>query len=883
MIAILLWCAAWAATASARSTLLFEKDVRPILKTHCFHCHGENNERNGGLDVRLRRFLNQGGDSGPAIVPGDPANSHLVELLKAGDMPQGKPRLADAQIALIEQWIAIGAPTARPEPEALGPEYVFTDEERAWWSFQPIARPAVPSGPAHPIDAFLQRSLERAGLSFSVAADPTTQIRRATFDLIGLPPSPKEVDDFAAAFQEDPDRAFLALVDGLLDSPAYGERWARHWLDVAGYADSDGYVEQDLPREHAYRYRDYVIRALNDDMPYDQFVREQLAGDELAAELQIDANADSPDQRAEFERLVTATGFLRMAPDGTGVKNDLAARHASITATMQIVSTALYGMTIGCAQCHDHRYDAISQADYYRLRAVFDPGFDVANWRVPTARLVSLQTKEEQRQAAEIESEAKKVDDARLAKQEEFITEVLGKELAKADEASRDALRKAYRTAAAERTAQQIDLLKQHPRINQLNAGSLYLYDSTYQTKHAETLKAMADEAAAVRAKKPPTRCVRAFNEVARDRESVPASFVFHRGDPAAPREEVEPGDLSVLATYREVAIPPDTQVLPTTGRRLALARLLTDGSHPLLARALVNRVWMHHFGKGIVPSVADFGVLGNRPTHPELLDWLAADFMDHGWSLKRLHRQIMTSQAWRQSSRRDAARERVDPDNLLVSRQNLRRLEAEALRDALLTVSGKLNSNLYGPPVPITYTPDGQIVVGVDTTDSSGRPTGEYIPLNGEEFRRSIYVQVRRSRPLDLLAVFDAPNMTEANCDVRTVTTVSPQSLLLMNYVGMREFAYYFAERLRTEHADDLSRQIDEAWRLAFGRSPGENERASAADFVRAQTSFYQEHPAKKEHVLAPEEKEDAPADLLGLAVLCQALISANEFLYID
>lgn len=843
----------------------------------------------GGLDVRLARFLQKGGKSGPAIVPGEPSQSHLLELLKSGEMPKEKPRLADAEIAVVEAWIEAGAPTLRPEPETLGPGPLFTEEERAWWSLQPIERPAVPelvkdSPGNNPIDSFVARKLAANELTFSAEADPAVLIRRASFDLTGLPPKPEAVEAFVAAWESEPEAAYASMLDELLASTAYGERWGRHWLDVAGYADSDGYTDKDLERQHAWKFRDYVIAALNDDKPFDEFVREQLAGDEIALQLGLHPDSPTDAEKARYAELLTATGFLRMAPDGTGAMNDLAARNACITDTIKIVSTAFYGMTIQCAECHDHRYDPISQADFYRLRAVFEPGFDPQSWRRPTQRLVSLQTKEEKAIAAEIETEAKKVDAARLEKQEEFITEVLEKELAKRDEGIRDALRTAYRTDAKERTEEQTALLKQHPSVLKLSAGSLYLYDTTYKTKHAATLKEMSAEAAKIRAKKPVVEMVHAFTEVPKKPEAVPATHLFHRGDFESPKEKVQPSDLSVMAGWRTTELPENTAALPTSGRRLALAEALTDGRHPLLARNIVNRVWMHHFGTGLVKSVADFGALGETPSHPELLDWLAAEFMESGWSLKKLHHLIMSSHAWRQDSKRDADRDRIDPDNRLLSRQNQRRLEAETLRDALLAVSGKLNPKVAGEPVPVMRNPEGQVVIGIDNTDSAGRPSGKYESLEGEEYRRSVYVQVRRSRPLEMFAAFDAPAMTDANCEIRPITTVSPQSLLLMNNLGMREHAQDFALRLEKECADsDWAKKVERAWGIAYGRRPSDDERAAAIEFVEMQTAYYQENPAKFEHAVGPAEKENAPAETLGLAALCHALMSANEFLYLD
>jgi len=855
----------------------FEKDVRPILKEHCFHCHGEGGETKSGLDVRLRRFLLKGGKDGPAIVPGKVAESHLLELIKKGEMPKSKPRLADKDIATIERWVALGAPTARPEPESLGPEHQFTDEERAWWSLQPVARP---KGPEDSIDAFLATKLREKGLTFSEEASPEILIRRATFDLTGLPPTPEEVRAFAIEHAADPTGAWDRLLQRLLASPAYGEAWARHWLDVAGYADSDGFTEQDTERKHAHKYRDYVIRSLNEDKPFDVFVREQLAGDEIAAVEKLNANSPTEPQRLRYATLLAATGFLRMAPDGTGSKNDVATHNACVSATVKITGTALYGLTIGCAECHDHRYDPVSQADYYRLRAVFEPGFDVTGWRAPNGRLVSLQTAEAKAEAARIEAEAKKLDEVRTAKQTEFIEEVLGKELLKRDEAIRESLKVAYHTVAAKRTPEQVALLKANPSINSLTSGSLYLYDTTYKTKHADTLKKMGDEAAAVRARKPVEEFVQAFTEVPRPAASLPVTRVFHRGDPESPKEPVKPGDLSILAGTRNVEIPEDDPALATSGRRLAFAKSITDGKHPLLARVMVNRVWMHHFGKGIVATPGDFGKLGAAPSHPELLDWMAGQFVEKGWSLKDLHRLILTSRAWQQSSTRSEAAGEIDPDNLLLSHQNVRRLEAETIRDSLLAVSGKLNSKVGGPPVPVMFTEEGQVVIGVDTTDTAGRQTGKFVSLNGEEFRRSIYVQVRRTRQLDMFATFDAPSMTDANCEIRPVTTVSPQSLLLMNHTEMREHARNLADRLRKEAPDA---PIERAWELAFSRQPAPEELANANAFLTAQTAFYRENPAKLERVTGPVDKEPAAPELLGLTALCHAVMSANEFLYLD
>lgn len=887
-LAIVLILAGSPADADQDNPIVFEKHIRPILKQHCFHCHGEEAEVSAGLDLRLRRFLAEGGDSGAAIVPGDPENSLLVEVLRSGQMPEGKDPLPDQEIDLIAKWIQQGAPTARPEPENVADLEAFTEEERSWWSLQPIASPPVPAAneltsSTNPIDRFVAQSLQQSGLTFSPAAEARTLIRRLHFHLTGLPPSPDEITAFCEQYKYAPESAYQSLIQRLLNSQAYGERWARHWLDIAGYADSNGFDEKDVVRQHAWRYRDYVIRSLNNDKPYDQFIREQLAGDEIAASLGVHANSPQQQEQARYAELLTATGFLRMAPDGSVSQNNIATRNQCVADTIKIISTALYGMTIECAQCHNHRYDPITQADYYSLRAIFDPGFDVPRWRVPKNRLVSLQTKAQAEQAANIEKEAKKIDAERTAKQKEFIAEVLEKELAKREEAIRDDLRVAYNTDAKQRTDEQKKLLSANPSVNKLSASSLYLYDSTYKTKHAATLKEIAARAQAIRDTKPTEEFVHAFTEPTKDPKAVVTTHVFFRGNPESPKEKVLPSDLSVLASWRTTDVPEFTDEVPSTGRRLAFARSVTDGKHPLLARVIVNRVWKHHFGRGLVSTTGDFGILGERPAHPELLDWLASEFMASGWSLKELHRLILTSQTWQQSSKRSTLGDEIDPDNRLLSRQNTRRLEAEALRDTLLTVTGKLNRKPFGPPIPVMPTTDGSIVVGNDTTDSAGRQTGKYIPLNGEEYRRSIYVQVRRSRPLDMLTTFDAPSMTDPNCVSRPETTVSPQSLLMMNNAGMREHARDFATRLKNTGPPDQAAQIRMAFELCYGRAATDAEVTESQSFIAAQEQYYKDNPAKFETESGPAAKENASAQDLALAAFCHALLSTNEFLYID
>lgn len=855
--------------ADVPGELTYESHVRRILKAHCFQCHGEDAVTEGGLDVRLKRFLVKGGETGAAIVPGKPGESLIVARMRAREMPPGEglsKKVPAEEIEIVARWIEQGAKTAREEPEALTDAVLITAEERSFWSFQPIVRHAVPGVERveqvnTPIDAFLLKRLESDGFSLTSEASRATLIRRAYFDLLGLPPSPEAVDEFVAGQSVD---AWSSLVDRLLASPQYGQRWGRHWLDVAGYADSEGYTEDDKIRPWAWKYRDYVIRSFNANKLLDEFVREQIAGDEMVSPPYSELSAEDVDK-------LIATGFLRMGPDGTGggAADANLAKHQVVAETIKIVSTSLLGLTIGCAQCHDHRYDPIPQTDYYRFRAIFEPALNPAAWRNPQQRLVSLYTQAKKTQAAEIELQAKSVEKDRLEKQEQFIQATIDKELAKLPEDVRTAVNEARNAPVKDRSKEQELLLKKYPSVN-VTAGSLYLYD----TKAADELAKMADRAAKVRATKPTEEFVRGLTELP---GQIPKTFLFSRGDHEQPKQELQPASLTVLsATATEAEIRSDDESIPTTGRRLAWAKRLTNGKDPMLARVLVNRVWMHHFGKGLVNSPGDFGLLGERPTHLELLDWLADELMASDWDLKQLHRLIMLSHAYQQSSQRSAELAQHDPDNKLLGASNAQRVEAETLRDSMLVVSGKFNDKAFGSPVPVMADLVGQWVIGKENLDA-GRP-GAVIPMQGEEFRRSIFVQARRSRPLTVLDTFDLPQMTP-NCEKRNASTVPTQSLLLMNSEFISEQARHFAERVLTEAGTNLSKQVQLAWRLAFARPATDLEITDALEFLDDNAKHFAAHPVTDDR--NPKQKRDASE--LALTTLCQLLLSSNEFLYVD
>ena len=851
----------------------FETAVRPLLKAHCWRCHGEEEEFKGSLDARTARLLLKGGESGAAIVPGDHANSLLYQRVATGEMPPDVKKLSPADVAVLARWIDSGAKTLRDEPAELAPGDTFSVEEREHWSFQPIRRPPLPQvqnaqqAPS-PIDAFLLARLESKGQSFGPPADRPALIRRLSYDLTGLPPTPSAVERFLA---DNSPNAYERLVDDLLASPTYGERWARHWLDVVGYADSNGYTERDAERKWAYKYRDYVIRSLNADKPWDRFLIEQLAGDELLTPPYANLTADQADA-------LIATGMLRMGPDGTGdgAADQNLARNEVVADTIKIVSTSVLGLTVGCAQCHAHRYDPISHADYHRIRAFFEPAYDWQQWRVPDSRLVSLWSDETRQLASAAEAELKAVTDRRNEALDKIIDETLERELAKLPEAIQPQARAVRAVAEKDRTAEQKQLIKDYPFLD-VNRGTVYLYVEDRLTAFNKKWDELTE---ATSKKRPADDYVLCLTEVP---GKVPPTRLFARGDFNQPRQEVAPGELAVLNSSG-FAIGADPAG-PTSGRRLAYARHLTNGQHPLVARVLVNRFWMHLFGRGLVATPGDFGALGERPSHPELLDWLADEFMRGGWKLKPLVRTIVTSTAYRQSSERRESLDAIDPDNRLLGRMSVRRLEAEGIRDWLLASSGQLSSKMYGPPVPVMPDEVGQFVVGIDTRDSAGRPSGKVVPLGEEEFRRSIYVQVRRSRPLGMLEPFDAPLM-KPNCELRTSSTVAPQSLLMMNSQFVVEQSERMAARVEEEVGADPTAQFQRAWLLAYSRKPSDADTLAGVAFLTEQTALASQAAAATplDAKQPPDPKTPpTPPARVALAQLCQALLISNAFLYVD
>lgn len=773
---------------SAADPITFEQHVRPILKAYCLDCHGAEEKHAGKLDLRLKRFALAGGKNGPAIDLQTPANSLLLERMQAGEMPPGEKKVPAAEIAIISKWIETGAKTVRPEPESLPPGLGITAEDRAYWFYQPLVRPEPPKVASPrvrtPIDAFILAKLQAQGFDFNPDADRATLLRRLSLDLTGLPPTVEELQAFAA--DKSPD-AYEKQVDRLLASPAYGERWGRHWLDAAGYADSHGDGATDTPRGEAWRYRDYVIRALNADKPLNRFITEQLAGDELVPQPWRNLTPEQIDTLA-------ATGFLLTAPDATASGGGKMEAEQVVVDTIKIVTSSLLGSSVGCAQCHDHRYDPISQQDYFQIRAIFEPGLDPEKWRRPGQRRVSLFTDEERKKAAAIDAEAAKMQAEHTKQQTAAVREAFEAELTKFPEADRPKLKEAFDTPADKRTAEQKDLVAKNPKLN-ITPGVLYQYNMA----KSDELKAMQAKIQAKRAERPVESFVAVFTEVP---GRVPVTKLHHRGDARQPKgDDLPPADLTIAAPDGEhYVIATKNEKLTTTGRRLAWAQHLTSGQHPLFGRVMANRIWLGHFGQGIVNTPGEFGRLGQTPSHPELLDWLATELPRQGWSLKQFHKLIVTSTVYRQSSRRDPAKDTQDGGNQLYGRYPVRRLDAEAVRDRILQATGRLDRTPFGAPIAVVEDAEGQI----------GTPDNQP--------RRSVYLQARRSKPVAFLTTFDAP-AGELNCERRESTTTAPQSLMLMNSEFIRTQAGHLVTQVRQEATANYAKELTAPLLKEFAR----------------------------------------------------------------
>jgi mono/diheme cytochrome c family protein len=843
-------------------------DVFAVLEAHCVKCHGGEKTK-GGLDIMTREALLRGGETGAAVVPGKPDASLLIRQVRHEEdphMPHKEPKLPDAAIAQLVEWVKAGVPYSRalvkpPQSDARKPAtFTISEADRNHWAFQPIWRPAPPEvrGPKpkvqNPIDAFILAKLQAAGLSLSPPASKTALIRRVTLDLIGLPPTPEEVDAFV---KDTSPQAYEKLLDRLLASPHYGERWGRHWLDLARFAETDGF-EHDAVRPHSWRYRDYVIKSFNDDKPYDRFIREQIAGDELWPG---DAEA------------LTATGFNLLGPDMVDSSDQVQRRHNTLNDMTDTTALAFLGLTMGCARCHDHKFEPISQRDYYAVQAFFSPAAIARETPIPTpesraifdAAMEKYSAHPKVRELAELEAPVRAA--------------VFEKKVAKLSPEAQVA----HRTPPEKRNDEQENLVLE--TLNKVKISDKDIADAMSDGERARR-RALLDE---VKKLPKPPELPKAMTLTRGDKPAK--TFLLNRGEYSQPQEEVAPGFPTVLNVGQASSLfspanegthankPGESRGIPsldsTPLSRAALADWIASPKNPLTARVMVNRIWQHHFGRGLVATPSDFGTHGAKPTHPELLDWLASEFIARGWSVKQMHKLMMMSETYRQSSvlsaqssvlsgdhQSDAQRgikplstdalstehsaraRAADPDNKLLSHANRLRLEGEAIRDCLLAISGQLNPELGGPGVfpPIPK----EVIAGA----KGGWPQNDRAR---DYSRRSIYIFARRNLRFPFLEVFDAPD-NNLSCPARERSTTAPQSLTLLNADEVTVAAKLTEARLMKEAGSNDVR-ITLAYRLVLGRPPSAKEQELARAFL-AQSPLHE---------------------------FCRALFNLNDFVYAE
>lgn len=848
---------------------LFRSTIQPTLKQQCLGCHGEGNTFSK-LDLRTRESALKGGQRGPAIVSSDPESSLLLAAINhSGElqMPPGGPenKLAADVREAFRAWIAAGAPYAKGKSSAS-----WDFEEADLWAFRPVevAKPPVdgidPAGIKTPVDNFILAQLARKGIEPGPRADKITLIRRLTFDLTGLPPTPEEVDTFVG---DDSGGAYKELVERLLDSPRYGERWGRHWLDVTRYADTSGY-SNDFERPNAWRYRDYVIRSFNQDKPYDRFILEQIAGDELF-----------PDDPSA----VIATGFLRSGPwEHTGMAVAAVSRQLFLDDVTHHVGQSFLGLTLGCARCHDHKFDPIPTRDYYRMQAVFAM---TAFARRPLEFLPS--------EAINGFEQGRKPFETRISELERRMHDL--------HEAARHRLGQKQGAEAAAKARSSI--LQRH--MDKEEAELLKLLRKRVTMHKLSKLRFEPLAMVVSNGLVPAWDSVASRNSyMKREDYENATTHVLVGGDIQAPAEQVAPGSLEAVARYAGLSAPkiPVTMV----GRRSALAKWIADPRNPLTARVMVNRIWQYHFGRGLAANANNLGKMGKKPTHPELLDWLAAFFVEQGWSVKAVHRVILYSEAYRRSSHHPQRGlvDANDPENLYLARFSPRRLEAEELRDSMLAVAGELSDLAGGPG---TY-PQINRDVARQPRHAMGtlQPVYESEPTRVRRNRRSLYSFQQRSLLDPMVEVFDGAN-PDLTCERRGSSTTPTQAFALLNSEQSRDMSSILAGRLAGLPVEN---QLASAFRLAYGRSPTAEEVQWSASFVERMARHHAENPIpprsppsdvvhritseltgeKFEFVQpaysGPYEHNPHPSEMSprvrALADFALALFNSNEFVYV-
>ncbi len=810
-----------ASVPTAAQAEFYKSQVEPILKASCLTCHGGGADSSGKLGLQSRSALLKGGVSGTAFNKKSPASSLLLKAVdyKGPQMPPSG-KLPAEQIRVLRKWILMGAPFvpgAAAAPAASHAPPTVNAQTMKFWSFRPIKNPAPPKVRSagwvrNPIDSFVLNKLESKGLAPAAPASRGTLIRRATYDLLGIPPSPEEVAAFAA---DRSPNAYEKLIDRLLASPHYGERWGRHWLDLVRYAETNSF-ERDGAKPFVWRYRDYVIRSLNDDKPFDTFVREQLAGDEIE-----NPTADS----------MTATGYYRLGAWDDEPSDPLMAKYEELDDLVGTTSQVLLGLTVNCARCHDHKIDPVPQKDYYRVMAFFH---GVRRYGVRSEESVAegslrpIATPEERKRYAAESGEHQ----GKLTALRSEINAIEAPVRADFSPVEKEEFRNPQN---------RLPIVKK--RVPAKLSEEKFEQYAALVKRHEELMA------------NPPKGLTMAL-AVSESGSKPDPAFVLLRGNPHVKGEAVEPGFPSVLAPPEPVITPTNSEV-PTSGRRLALANWIVSSGNQLTARVMANRIWQYHFGRGIVRTPSNFGFLGNPPTHPELLDWLATDLVKGGWRLKRMHKLIMQSNTYRMSSRSNSLALAKDPENDLLWRFDMRRLTAEEVRDSILAANGSLNASaMFGPSIYPTIPEEvhaGQSVPGAGWGKSSPE----------EAARRSIYIHIKRSLTVPILASFDVPE-TEFSCPVRFATTQPTQALGMMNSTFLNQQAGIFGDLLRKNAGPTVAERARYALRRVVQREP------TPAEVTRGVRLVAQ--------LRAKGASEDE-----ALRLFCVVALNLNEFLYLD
>ena len=860
--------------------------ARSILDRHCLACHGEL--QLSGLDMRRRETLLTGGSRGPAVMPGKAqasllyqAASHLGEL----KMPPDKPPLPPEDLEVLRQWIDEGA---RWGASGVAQQ---PSSEPSWWSFRRPRRPAVPkvkneTRVRKPLDAFILAKLEEKGLTAAPPADRRTLIRRAYWDLIGLPPTPEQVESF---LQDSSPDAYARVIEELLASPHYGERWGRHWLDVVRYAETTGY-EGDSYFPNAWRYRDYVIKSFNDDKPYDRFLQEQIAGDEFWPDNidLLDGTRNVLPEKLEHLEARIGTGLYTMAPiSGELYKNQPALLYQVLTDWADVTGAAFMGLTLGCARCHDHKYDPISQRDYFGMQAVFAESTQV---EIPVVTKPKLGMYRNNYPKVIGVVEAKKAYRLFMAKVKQRVIEArkpeFPAEVVAAYEVPREK-RSAEQKGLAEPLEEFVFEMKFEAFMGEDNDEAMDRKTYAYMTaeERQEQTKLLLQMGRALRGV--PEAGFDSIMDMPaasvlghRRPELIPDIHILHRGDLKSPNEKVGPVSPSVLSSGTALE---DFTALSIPQARKRLALWLSQPDHPLTTRVMVNRLWQWHFGAGLVRTPNDFGRRGDQPTHPQLLDWLATELVARGWSLKSMHRLIMLSDTYQMDSRySDAKNIELDSENRYLWRMNRRRLEGEALWDGMHAVAGTLNLKMGGRSAVPPLAEDELTLLRIERPTMSGNLLWTW-PVSAdpaEHTRRGVYILVRRNFPFPLFQLFDKPN-NAISCSKRDVTNVAPQALWSLNNRVAMQQARELAARVVRKGGEGPASWVERAWNLALSRPPLEQEKLEALELFHSLASRKVE---PKGHSELPAALAKLPATQAeALTKVCMTLFNLNEFIYID